>query len=510
MQTDTFIPPLQLQDLPTTPRLKRVRSHNQDLDVELDSYFRTKRFMTEAVTKEMEEVAISEPPLTTSPSRTSTLARLAEKGPSRSNIVGVLDFDAPRLSVSASSGRRRQLVVTNANSPQLNRSGSFSDMSMTGSSLAPMNDEFDEEEEEERGNDPWLDWRSPMSPKPQIPRPVPLEDALQRLIEKKKETGAKALVLHRTPSEIIKGAAQSAIYARLRASPPNGGASRFPTSPLGSQSGNTYPQAPFTNFTQRGSWGSFNPDLATSSASSSPLDTQNVAYVPNGFGQRSNNTFPRAPTPPLLIDPRPSKRRSLLIEELPEDDDTTMVSSPTLKSSNYFAGRRAAFQPRYMHSEPQQHEDSTQEVLTTSTEQEPVDEMTANEGMASNTFPVLNVGQQRFCPSYSDYMLTDDSMAFQPVVHSMGHPQHTPSGFGNRHFQTNNGFGSSLHSSPFDDAGETPSTPFGSSEGPVIGSTGFQTSPPPTFSLFHSQHSLDNQSQMELSTPPQTPPVGPY
>lgn len=62
-------------DLPNPNRTKRGRTIAPDLDVELDCYFRSKRFMTEAVTKEMEDVIISDPPLTTSPSRTSTLTR---------------------------------------------------------------------------------------------------------------------------------------------------------------------------------------------------------------------------------------------------------------------------------------------------------------------------------------------------------------------------------------------------------------------------------------------------
>lgn len=72
MQPDSFA---QLPNLPSTPRPKRTRTPSQDPDVDLDSYFRLKRFMTDAVTKEMEEVAISDQSLPTSPSRTSTLAR---------------------------------------------------------------------------------------------------------------------------------------------------------------------------------------------------------------------------------------------------------------------------------------------------------------------------------------------------------------------------------------------------------------------------------------------------
>lgn len=63
--------------LPRPNRIKRGRVLSPDLDVDLDCYFRSKRFMTESVTKEMEDVAISDPPLTTSPSRTSTLTRYA-------------------------------------------------------------------------------------------------------------------------------------------------------------------------------------------------------------------------------------------------------------------------------------------------------------------------------------------------------------------------------------------------------------------------------------------------
>ena len=62
-------------DLPSPTRIKRGRPNNQDLDVELDNYFRTKRYMTETISKEMEDVAIAEPIITTSPSRTSTLSR---------------------------------------------------------------------------------------------------------------------------------------------------------------------------------------------------------------------------------------------------------------------------------------------------------------------------------------------------------------------------------------------------------------------------------------------------
>lgn len=62
-------------DLPSPTRSKRGRPNNQDLDVELDNYFRSKRFMTETISKEMEDVAIAEPPITTSPSRSSAMSR---------------------------------------------------------------------------------------------------------------------------------------------------------------------------------------------------------------------------------------------------------------------------------------------------------------------------------------------------------------------------------------------------------------------------------------------------
>ena len=80
-----------------------------------------------------------------------------------------------------------------------------------------------EDEEEENVFSP-LEWRlPPSSPRPKIPRPIPVENALQRLIEKKKEAEAKQVAVFRSPSDIIKDAAQNALYARLRSqssSPP--------------------------------------------------------------------------------------------------------------------------------------------------------------------------------------------------------------------------------------------------------------------------------------------------
>jgi hypothetical protein len=75
MEPDQWPTRRPVPDLPPPNRSKRTRPSNQDLDVELDNYFRSKRFMTESVAKEMEDVTISEPTITTSPSRTSTLTR---------------------------------------------------------------------------------------------------------------------------------------------------------------------------------------------------------------------------------------------------------------------------------------------------------------------------------------------------------------------------------------------------------------------------------------------------
>lgn len=81
-------------DAPRPNRVKRSRVLSPDLDVDLDCFFRSKRFMTEAVTKEMEDVLISDPPLTTSPSRTSTLTRYADP---QLQTTGPLTLAGPAL-----------------------------------------------------------------------------------------------------------------------------------------------------------------------------------------------------------------------------------------------------------------------------------------------------------------------------------------------------------------------------------------------------------------------------
>lgn len=84
-------------------------------------------------------------------------------------------------------------------------------------------EEVDEDEEEPiEDRNGTIEWRI-TTPKPSIPKPIEVpgvEDALQRLIEKKKkETDAKSLVLYRSPSDIIKGAAQQAILAKVKSRP---------------------------------------------------------------------------------------------------------------------------------------------------------------------------------------------------------------------------------------------------------------------------------------------------
>jgi len=501
MQSDSFS---NLPDLPSTPRPKRTRTPTQDPDVDLDSFFRLKRFMTDAVTKEMEDVVISDQSLPTSPSRTSTLARLAEKGPSRSNIAGVLDFDSPKLSISANSGRRRHLVVTSANSPQLNRSGSFGDLHMGGSNSASMSEDYDFDEEDERLEHNYLDWRLPMSPRPSIPQCMPVEDALRGIIEKKKENEAKAIVLHRTPSEIIKDAAQNAIYARLRASPQHTMSSRFPPSSIGSRSPTSLSQVPFTNFTKRGSWSVSTASRASSSAPSPSTDIADAGDPLENPNSSDPNNFARIATPPLSTGQLHPKKRSIVIEELPEDDDTSMAQSPTLKASNRFNKRSMPDHLRQTSPSPTFRAESGSGMLTSSAEIAR-DEMEGENGIFE--FSHSPTPQAPYRASFGDYMLTDDAMAFQNM-HSptngglrSSFASHSNSGF---HSGANGGYFPSRTQEAYEPSNST--APFETQA--EYGNSHFRTSPPPRFSLFHGDHHADPNAGMDFSsTSPATPPM---
>lgn len=431
------------------------------------------------------------------------MCRLAEKGPSRSNIAGVLDFDSPKLSISANNGRRRHMVVTSANSPQLNRSSSFGDLHMGGSTNVSMSEDYDLDEEDERLEHNYLDWRLPMSPRPSIPQCMPVEDALRGIIEKKKENEAKAIVLHRTPSEIIKDAAQNAIYARLRASPQHTMSSRFPSSPLGSRSPTSLSQVPFTNFTKRGSW-SVSPASHISSSAPSPLADIADAGDPLGNPNADSiNSFTRIATPPLSTGQLTSKKRSIIIEELPEDDDTSMAQSPTLTASNRFNKRSMPDHLRQTTPSPTYAAKSGSSMLTSSAEFAR-DDMEGDNGIFE--FSHSPTPQAPYRASFGDYMLTDDAMAFQNM--------HSPTNGGLRSSfasHTNSGFHSSANGGYFPSRTQTAYTP-NTSAAPFetqaeYGNSPFRTSPPPRFSLFHGDH-IDPNTGMEFSsTPPATPPM---
>lgn len=151
--------------------------------------------------------------------------------------------------------------------------------------------EPEEDEEDEENYFSPLEWRlPPSSPRPSIPRPIPVESALQRLIEKKKEAEAKQIVMHRSPSDIIKGAAQNALYARLRSqSSPIGARHVFG----GMDSVPGVYQAPFP----------------------------------------SNSRHPKSIPLPIHYT-SPTRRSSVLVEELP-DDDTELPQTPPLPRPSY-------------------------------------------------------------------------------------------------------------------------------------------------------------------------------
>ena len=183
-------------------------------------------------------------------------------------------------------GRRRHLVVTNANevsSPRSHGEGSLSGSG--GMKLSDFEDEEDEEEDETYFSP--LEWRlPPSSPRTTIPRPIPVESALKRLIEKKQEAEAKQVVVYRSPSDIIKGAAQNALYARLRSNSPSSSARHVFGDPY---------------------------SIPGTVQSSFPASTR---YPASSLAR------------PIMIDaPRP--RSSLIVEELPDDAPST----PPLSSS---------------------------------------------------------------------------------------------------------------------------------------------------------------------------------
>lgn len=199
------------------------------------------------------------------------------------------------------------MIVRSASDVPSPRNGDKSEGSLSGSGgmkLSDFDDE-DEDEEEEITIGPTIEWRfPPSSPRTTIPRPIPVEETLQRLIEKKKEAETKQVILYRSPSEIIKGAAQNALYQRLRSN--NSG-----------------------------------PDMLHTFRSSFPRDVS--SDVPFSADSRYPPPQPTLTQPSLSFSVRPSPKSSLIVEELPDEPTNTPPMTPNQPASPPHPLRRSSY-----------------------------------------------------------------------------------------------------------------------------------------------------------------------
>jgi hypothetical protein len=217
--------------------------------------------------------------------------------------------------------------------------------------LRSSSSDIEPEEDEENNNTDnngldgsTIEWRIPGPKTTSIPRGIPAqEDALQRLIEKKKEAEAKAVTLYRSPSEIIKDAAQQALLAKVRSLPANGettfsrpfGSSYAPfssttrpfTTPV--QPRASYPMNPSSRFSMM--HGTLQSDPSSNFMSSSPPSS--------GFGYEPGSPERMAMTPPRLFErgsfsayanSRGHHSPGISIEELPSSDEELSSPSPII------------------------------------------------------------------------------------------------------------------------------------------------------------------------------------
>lgn len=164
-----------------------------------------------------------------------------------------------------------------------------------------------------------------------------MEDALQRLIEKKKEVEAKSVILHRTPSDIIKDAAQNALYARLRANPSNYHTGVFPTSPL-SRFRTSFP-------TSRS---------PTPPAPMSPISHPKIEELPDDDGDNNNNHNLATSSTPLS--PSPQARMSytdfMYLDPPTQADTSNYAPTYTQWNGNTFSKPFHVTEPRRYSSVP--------------------------------------------------------------------------------------------------------------------------------------------------------------
>jgi len=416
--------------------------------------------------------------------------RLAEKGPSRSGVASVLDFDAPKLSVSGSNNRRRALVVTTAGEVPLNRSMSGSDMHVNGNGNSSMYWEGEDEEDAEEAFSGPIEWRGPssMSPKPVPPMYLPVEDHLQKLIEKKKETEAKSMILYRSPSELIKDAAQNALYAKLRSSGHS------------SPSHATFQSS--ASFQSRGVPSSPMSRISTPPRPSFPMASPNPQFG-STFGTFSN---------PLLHHHHP---HNIVVTDAESEFDMDSASAGVSHL------RQASQSPLIIEELPDEDAVPMGDILGQDTGMMMQTPSPSNSPSPPASHHLLHrpTGSSPTTPptrtSFSDYMMTDDAMGF---VHTGNSTYPTSSGF--QHLRAT----SSLTPPPHLAAARAASS---SSDSAAIGTTAgatvgdidasmlmqdtsgmFQTNaslpplpptPPPNYSMFN------DSTEMDISSTPPPP-----
>lgn len=235
----------------------------------------------------------------------------------------------------------------------------------------------DEEEDAEEQFSSAQEWRmsSVLPQRAKTPMYLPVEDHLQRLIEKKKEVEAKSMVLYRSPSDLIKDAAQNALYAKVRSSSPSAPSpSSFAssayylsknrsTSPLGRIPTTTRPSFPMASPT---------PHFGISPVSYASQRNHPHSIVVTDTDSDSTAIHTKAP---------------ILIEELPDDDETSFGN--------------AILQDSMKISPPPQEEMMQEGILSPTASTSPMHTGWGN--MAPTTPPRA---------SFADYMMTDDSMGF--------------------------------------------------------------------------------------------------